>query len=298
MKINLRQLINPEVEILEISALKARQMSLQAGIIPDHNTNWKGALKKVRGARGELISGKELNQIKQKMGFPENNVLQKLKSTERKLPALSEVGYDNRNKEIIKSDLKGAMDPTEEQFRHNQNQVGFIHTHPYVNKKFKEKFNIRNLDRPSGLNPKIINYNNAISSKHDFTLGDVNTYKDYPSSKFPIYAPSENSVSVSRVFNKDLKPGLKQRDENIIKKYNIDDAKFSRKMERYLKVLQATPHDNIKYNDYNSRFVSKLRDGPSKPSLNNELDYKMNHVRFIVGKDNYGNFNLNGEKIK
>lgn len=29
--------------ILEISALKARQMSLKAGIIPDHNTNWKGA---------------------------------------------------------------------------------------------------------------------------------------------------------------------------------------------------------------------------------------------------------------
>ena len=55
--------------ILEISALKGRQMSLQAGIIPDHNTNWKGALKKVRGARGELTSGKELNQIKQKMIF-------------------------------------------------------------------------------------------------------------------------------------------------------------------------------------------------------------------------------------
>ena len=41
--------------ILEITALKARQMSLKAGIIPNHTSDWKGALKKVRGARWGII---------------------------------------------------------------------------------------------------------------------------------------------------------------------------------------------------------------------------------------------------
>ena len=292
MKLQIKEIIT------EITALKSRQMSLQAGIIPDHNTNWKGALKKVRGARGELTNGRELSNIKQKIGFPENNVLQKLKSTESKAPTFSEVGYDNRNKEIIKSDLKGAMNPSEEQFRHNQNQVGFIHTHPIVNKNLRKELNIKNLDRPSGLDKYTTNYNNRISSETGFSLGDMYTYRDYPSSKFPIYAPSENTVSVSRIFKKDLKPGLKQRDENLNKKYNINEERFSRKLNRYLKILQNTPKDDIKYNDYKSRFMSKLRDRPIEPSLNKEFDYKMNHTRFIVGKDNYGDYNLNGERIQ
>ena len=135
--------------ILEISALKARQMSLKAGIIPDHNTNWKGALKKVRGARGELTSGRELSDIKQKIGFPENNVLQKLKSTERKLPTHHEVGYNQLVKTIIPGN-DGFVQLTKDSMNHNNNQVGFIHTHPYESKLTKKKFKLNNIDQPSG----------------------------------------------------------------------------------------------------------------------------------------------------
>ena len=44
--------------ILEITALKSRQMALKAGIIPDYTSDWKGALKKVRGARENYYLGK------------------------------------------------------------------------------------------------------------------------------------------------------------------------------------------------------------------------------------------------
>ena len=284
--------------ILEITALKARQMSLKAGIIPDHNTNWKGALKKVRGARGELTSGKELNDIKQKIGFPENNVLQKLKSTERKSPTSSEVGYSQKTKNVI-GGRNNRIDISVPDFEAvNKNNVGFIHTHPDFGKYNRKLYNIKNLDRPSGLN--ITNYNNRFSlGSFDKGMHDIKTYSDYPKTKFPIYAPSGDTVSVSRIFLKKPNPVYAASDTKAEQKYKDDVKQIDRKMDIYRKLMDKTDIFDNKYDIYRDKWGKLYDSRPPRPKLHKEEGYyKMNHSRYIEGKENYNKFNLNGERIK
>lgn len=288
MKIPIKHILLEDEIILEISALKARQMSLKAGIIPDHNTNWKGALKKVRGARGELTSGKELNQIKQKMGFPENNVLQKLKSAENKVRNGYEVGYNNKTKKIING-LDGRIDPGDGIYKTNKYQVGFIHTHPFVEKNLKKEFNIKNLDSPSGFR---FRNNRNYKKIHSIEMvdGDIKEFKAAKHIKFPIYAPSENTVSTTRIYNKQSNPNFIS---NLYKKMDQVDEKYSQIENDYnnlsnKKTLTALELKNdLKKAAYEyDQHLKKIN------------PYKMNHIRFIVGKENYDKFNLNGEKIK
>ena len=290
--------INKNILIEELTALKARKMSLSAGIIPDHNTNWKGALKKVRGQNGELTTGKELSDIKQKIGFPENNVLQKLKSAENMVPNGNEVGYGQKTKNIINGQFRSLSISGDDSSVTNKNQVGFIHTHPYMDKQSVKKYGKDIIDRPSGLTDNMA-YNKRFSAK-DFILSDSNDIKTYylnPETKFPIYAPSENTVSVSRVFSKQPNPVYTLSDIKTKQNYDDNNNSVWRKIDLLSKSREKT-NDKIKLDYYRRKISDLLEAKPEKPKLYKDNKFKINHTRFIVGKDNYDNFNLNGEKIK
>lgn len=300
MKIPIKQILLEAEIILEISALKARQMSLKAGIIPDHNTNWKGALKKVRGTRGELTSGRELNDIKQKMGFPENNVLQKLKSAENKMPREHEVAYDQKNKNIIKGEYAQMVLPREVISVANKNQVGFIHTHPEFNSKYETAKIGVPTDTLSGMeNNKIIKdplHGSKATVNFDYFPGDAHVYNNYKHIKFPIYNSYNNVVSSNRIYDKNI-PGRTLQNTSKIKESYED--KISNALYLRNKKLRNIKMDDPRRNKYKDLYDKYKEDELIK--MRNKSKLKMNRlntVRFIVGKENYDKFNLNGEQIK
>lgn len=248
-------------------------------------------LKKVRGARGELTSGKELSDIKQKIGFPENNVLQKLKSTERKLPTHHEVGYNQLVKTIIPGN-DGFVQLTKDSMNHNNNQVGFIHTHPYESKLTKKKFKLNNIDQPSGI-PEGQTQIKSLPKKP--MIGDLAVYGSKPTTKFPIYAPSENTVSVSRVYEK--KP-IKQLIDSTRRKMDKLNNEYIRLDNAYNKMpfKLKISKDPQAVSTLAQRDNTLVQQRDLQKKIANTT--KINHSRFIVGKENYDKFNLNGEQIK
>lgn len=285
--------------ILEITALKARQMSLKAGIIPNHTSDWKGALKKVRGARGELLSGKELSQVKLQMGFPENNVLQKLKSMERKVPSLHEVGYDPKTKEFIKGELRAVSPPNIKEngkLLPDNKQNNFIHTHPlhptFKTGKYREEV-------PSGTSDGSFKpYSKMIGQKRgvDIDGGDMEIIRINKNSKFPIYVPERNIISVTSLKNKNYLPNekekyLKQKDKLLIQQEDIYTKLENRPDINKREDLWSTETKELA-NSYDN-LLKKRNDG--KERISGYI--KPNHVKFIVGKNNYDDYNLNGQRI-
>lgn len=285
--------------ILEITALKARQMSLKAGIIPNHTSDWKGALKKVRGARGELLSGKELSQVKLQMGFPENNVLQKLKSMERKVPSLHEVGYDPKTKEFVKGELRAVSPPNIKEngkLLPDNKQNNFIHTHPlhptFKTGKYREEV-------PSGTSDGSFKpYSKMIGQKRgvDIDGGDMEIIRINKNSKFPIYVPERNIISVTSLKDKNYLPNekekyLKQKDKLLIQQEDIYTKLENRPDINKREDLWSTETKELA-NSYDN-LLKKRKDG--KERISGYI--KPNHVKFIVGKNNYDDYNLNGQRI-
>lgn len=71
---------NKYLEKIALNASKARALAKQVGIIPDHTSAWKYALRKLRGSRGEPLQGKALGEAKVKLGDVTNNSFQKVKA--------------------------------------------------------------------------------------------------------------------------------------------------------------------------------------------------------------------------
>lgn len=286
--------------ILEITALKARQMSLKAGIIPDHASDWKGALKKVRGARGELLSGKELNQAKLQMGYPENNVLQKLKSMERKAPSYHEVGYDPKSKEFIKGELN-SVSPTnykkDLKLPTNSKQIGFIHTHPlqptFRVSKYQEEVPSGTPDGTFKTNGKMVGQKKGISTG----MGDMEIFRENKNTKFPIYVPERNVLSVTSL--KDKSYLLSEKEKYLKQK----DKLLSKQEDIYTK-LENRPDINKRENLW-SKETKELSDAYDKLLIKRKEGKdrlsgytKPNHIKFMVNKNNYQDYNLNGQRIK
>ena len=301
MKIPIKQII------LEITALKARQMSLKAGIIPDSATDWKGALKKVRGAKGELLSGKELNLAKLKMGLPENNILQKLKTMDNKVPNLVEVGYDPKFKKFITGSVGQinfpSLDSQTEKIKSNDKQIGFTHTHPIPRSRDKD-YLLRKLEEdPSGLKEKSFKLHGNINGKvvgqrrgiHEPTSGDMFLFNKNKNIKFPIYVPEKNILSITRIKNKDYLPHEKLKNKT-------EFEKIDKKMDDIESALENRP-DYVRPRSTWSKETIDL-DKEIDNNRDKYLDFKNrqngyikpNHIKFMIGNHNYDNYNLNGEK--
>ena len=285
--------------ILEITALKSRQMSLKAGIIPDYTSDWKGALKKVRGARGELLSGKELNQAKLQMGYPENNVLQKLKSMERKTPLYHEVGYDPKNKEFIKggfNNVSPANYKKDLKIPTNNKQIGFIHTHPLRPTlrfgKYQEEIPSGIPDRSFKTNGKMVGQKKGISTH----LGDMDIFRENKNTKFPIYVPERNVLSVTSLKDKsylssEKEKYLKQKDKLLAKQEDIY-TKFENRPD-INKREDLWSKETKELSDAYDKLLIKRKEG--KARLSGYI--KPNHIKFMVNKNNYQDYNLNGQRI-
>lgn len=285
--------------ILEITALKARQMSLKAGIIPDHTSDWKGALKKVRGARGELLSGKELNQAKLQMGYPENNVLQKLKSMERKAPSYHEVGYDPKSKEFIKGELN-RVSPTnykkDLKLPTNSKQIGFIHTHSlqptFRVGKYQEEVPSGTPDGTFKTNGKMVGQKKGISTG----MGDMEIFRENKNTKFPIYVPERNVLSVTSLKDKsyllsEKEKYLKQKDKLLSKQEDIY-AKFENRPD-INKRENLWSKETKELDDAYNKLLIKRKEGKERLSGYT----KPNYIKFMVNKNNYQDYNLNGQRI-
>ena len=285
--------------ILEITALKSRQMALKAGIIPDYTSDWKGALKKVRGARGELLSGKELNQAKLQMGYPENNVLQKLKSMERKTPLYHEVGYDPKNKEFIKggfNNVSPANYKKDLKIPTNNKQIGFIHTHPLQPTlrfgKYQEEIPSGIPDGSFKTNVKMVGQKKGISAH----LGDMDIFRENKNTKFPIYVPERNVLSVTSLKDKsylssEKEKYLKQKDKLLAKQEDIY-TKFENRPD-INKREDLWSKETKELSDAYDKLLIKRKEG--KARLSGYI--KPNHIKFMVNKNNYQDYNLNGQRI-
>lgn len=285
--------------ILEITALKSRQMALKAGIIPDYTSDWKGALKKVRGARGELLSGKELNQAKLQMGYPENNVLQKLKSMERKTPLYHEVGYDPKNKEFIKggfNNVSPANYKKDLKIPTNNKQIGFIHTHPLQPTlrfgKYQEEIPSGIPDGSFKTNVKMVGQKKGISAY----LGDMDIFRENKNTKFPIYVPERNVLSVTSLKDKsylssEKEKYLKQKDKLLAKQEDIY-TKFENRPD-INKREDLWSKETKELSDAYDKLLIKRKEG--KARLSGYI--KPNHIKFMVNKNNYQDYNLNGQRI-
>ena len=285
--------------ILEITALKSRQMALKAGIIPDYTSDWKGALKKVRGARGELLSGKELNQAKLQMGYPENNVLQKLKSMERKTPLYHEVGYDPKNKEFIKggfNNVSPANYKKDLKIPTNNKQIGFIHTHPLQPTlrfgKYQEEIPSGIPDGSFKTNVKMVGQKKGISAY----LGDMAIFRENKNTKFPIYVPERNVLSVTSLKDKsylssEKEKYLKQKDKLLAKQEDIY-TKFENRPD-INKREDLWSKETKELSDAYDKLLIKRKEG--KARLSGYI--KPNYIKFMVNKNNYQDYNLNGQRI-
>lgn len=140
---------------LALNALKARNMLIEAGGIPEGS--WKILLKRLRNSQGNLHEGKALADAKIKAGKLPNNILQKIISKQRKQRLGVEVSHIKQKDGISDThsawdDFKKHMLPTDIKENSNSNNwQGFVepkyessvstdvHTHPTYNKIKKQQ---------------------------------------------------------------------------------------------------------------------------------------------------------------
>lgn len=86
---------NQYLEKVALNATKARALAHEAGVVVDHKTQWKWALRQLRDSRGEVKVGKEraeaLSRLLGKPAAGPNNFLQAVRSEQRKLRDVDEV---------------------------------------------------------------------------------------------------------------------------------------------------------------------------------------------------------------
>lgn len=84
-----------------LNAFKAREMARTVGIIPDHTTQWKYGLRKLRGSDGKPLTGSILENAKVRMGALRKTDFDSIVKTQEKYPG-REIGFtmDKSNKII------------------------------------------------------------------------------------------------------------------------------------------------------------------------------------------------------
>ena len=72
--------MNKYLEKIALNIGAARTMAKSVGVVPDHTSAWKYALRKLRDGKGNPLKGKSLGDAKVKLGDISNNSFQKIKS--------------------------------------------------------------------------------------------------------------------------------------------------------------------------------------------------------------------------
>lgn len=135
---------NQYLEKVALNATKARALAHEAGVVVDHKTQWKWALRQLRDSRGEVKVGKEraeaLSRLLGKPAAGPNNFLQAVRSEQRKLRDVDEVQLHRprniREYEASNTAALGA-NSTQDTFHRYQelpnprlNTLRDTHTHP------------------------------------------------------------------------------------------------------------------------------------------------------------------------
>ena len=111
-----------------LNAFKARQMAKQVGVIPDTDSAWKYALRKLRDGLGSPLEGKSLSEGRRKLGDLTNNSYNQLKSISTKgTPSNTEISARISSMGKVKSHAHGELRSGTAPYLEGAS----VHTHPY-----------------------------------------------------------------------------------------------------------------------------------------------------------------------
>lgn len=100
-----------------LTALKARQLAKQVGLISHPESQWKWALRKLRAVSTKnkplMLEGKELRIAKEtNLNLLSNREMQKIQAANRKAKLSQEIGLDKSNKIVKGKELEiDVVDP-------------------------------------------------------------------------------------------------------------------------------------------------------------------------------------------
>lgn len=145
---------NKYLEKVALNISKARSMAKAVGVIPDHTSSWKYALRHLRDSRGNPLQGKALHQARANLGDLDNNAFRKIQATSNKLSGTKGIEYDAEihKGKLISNIREGSQGEINRAFEDTHN----LHTHPDTDRTFLksylklEKFPHR-VAQPSGL---------------------------------------------------------------------------------------------------------------------------------------------------
>lgn len=118
-----------EITKVALNAAKARAMAREVGVIPDTDTAWKYALRKLRDSKGMPLTGRNLQDARVSLGDVSNNGYQKLRSyATRGVAPDTEISavIDRRSGDVVEK----AMGKTRSGMAPNLYDSN-LHSHPY-----------------------------------------------------------------------------------------------------------------------------------------------------------------------
>lgn len=119
---------NVYLEKIALNAFKARGMAKEVGIIPDPDSAWRFALRRLRDSQGKPLQGKQLAKGRINLGDLSNNGYQKVKAYSGKLASNTEAGgvVDRATGDVSRlstGEVRSGTGPYVDD--------GNMHTHPY-----------------------------------------------------------------------------------------------------------------------------------------------------------------------
>lgn len=139
---------NKYLEKIALNAFKARAMAKSVGLIADHTSQWKWALRNMRDGRGNALAGKALSDAKRKIGSVSNNTYQRVSSTAKHQNSGIEVGGRTTNGNISKIDV--GTEPGSLRFSDRHTNGSTVHTHPGSQRIIRGAKADYSITRPSG----------------------------------------------------------------------------------------------------------------------------------------------------
>lgn len=119
--------VDVEMVKIALNALKAREMAKKVGVIADHTTQWKYALRKLRSGDGKVLDGPKLEKAKVRMGAIRAGDFQKIVNEQRNNPG-KELGFGVDRNGRIGDIAVGEQNKVKVSINKNTQRLG--HTHP------------------------------------------------------------------------------------------------------------------------------------------------------------------------
>lgn len=148
---------NKYLEKVALNAFKARSMAKTVGVIPDHTSAWKYAVRNLRDSRGNALQGKALHEARAKLGDIDNNGFRHMQRTSDQWGGTQGKEFStaiNRKGRIVDDIVEGdahIVDRAGGAEHHN------VHTHPdtylaMLNRDLGNRFkhNPHRIAEPSG----------------------------------------------------------------------------------------------------------------------------------------------------